>query len=152
MKRSWCLYSVVAIVLLASCDRKQVKLSSITEATVAMLDTTQHTTIAWKDSMVNFGTVKEGDTVRMQFAFTNTGRKLLFITEVKPSCGCTIADYPKEPIRPGESGMIKAEFATGWHPGQHRKLIIVRANTKPQISHKLIFTGEVLPKPKQTKS
>ena len=152
MRSSLYVYGFLATVLVVSCARQQPKLQSITDATVAMLDTTRHTTIAWRDSLVSFGTVKEGDTVRMQFAFTNTGRQLLFIMEVKPSCGCTIADYPKQPIRAGESGKIKAEFATDWHPGKHRKLIIVRMNTKPQTSHKLIFIGEVLPKPKQTKT
>jgi len=146
MKLNGCLYGLLMIILVAACGRKQPKLESVTAATVAMLDTSRHTTIAWTDSIVDFGTVSEGDTVRMQFRFHNAGRQLLFITEVKPGCGCTIADYPKEPVSVGSSGIIKAEFATEWHPGKHRKLIIVRANTKPQTTHKLIFTGEVYQK------
>lgn len=152
MRARQVIYAFIILTLIVSCGNRQPKLGTVTEATVAMLDTTKHTTMGWKDTVVQFGTVKEGDSVRMEFGFTNTGQQLLFITEVKPSCGCTIADYPKEPVKPGGSGVIKAVFATEWHPGLHRKMIFVRANTKPHTGHKLIFTGEVVAKPKQTKS
>jgi hypothetical protein len=151
MKVKELIYGLLVLLLMISCERKKPKLESVTEATIAMLDSTKHTTMAWKDTVIQFGTVREGDTVRMEFAFTNTGKQLLFITEVKPSCGCTIADYPSEAVLPGRTAAIKAMFATDWHPGLHRKMIFVRANTSPATGHKLIFTGEVLPKPKQIK-
>jgi hypothetical protein len=152
MRTGTFLYFFVTVMLLISCGRREVKMESITAATIAMLDSTKHTTMEWKDSVLQFGTVREGDTVRMEFGFTNTGKQLLFITEVNPSCGCTIADYPKEPIPAGGKAAIKALFATEWHPGAHRKMIMVRANTNPKTSHKLIFTGDVIPKPNHKKS
>lgn len=111
---------------------------------IAQLDTNQYTSIRWKDTLINFGTVKEGDTVRLQFSFVNTGNKLLFINDVRPSCGCTIADYPEKPVSPGQTGSITAVFTTAWHPGTQQKSILVKANTKGKVNHKLLFTGEVL--------
>lgn len=112
---------------------------------IAQLDTNQYTHIRWKDTLINFGTVKEGDTVRLQFSFVNTGSKLLFINEVRPSCGCTITDYPEKPVSPGETGSVTAVFTTYRHPGLQQKSILVKANTKGKVHHKLIFYGEVLP-------
>ena len=116
------------------------KAAGIKPSIIAQLDTNQYTTIRWKDTLINFGTVNEGDTVRLQFSFVNTGNKLLFINDVRPSCGCTIADYPEKPISPGETGSITAVFTTGWHPGSQQKSILVKANTKGRINHKLIFS------------
>jgi hypothetical protein len=143
-----CMIGVGMIIMANACQPEPSASNSVKQGTIAQLDTAQYTTIAWKDTLVNFETAKEGDTVRMDFWFTNTGTKLLFISDVRSSCGCTIADYPKEPVAPGKDGAVKAVFSTERHPGEHRKLVLVRANTKGRTSHKLIFTGLVIPKPK----
>ena len=98
------------------------------------------------DTAIHFATVKEGDTVQLKFAFTNTGNRLLFINDVRPSCGCTVANYPERPVVPGDTGSITIRFGTGWHPGSQRKTVLVKANTKERVHHQLIFFGEVLPK------
>ena len=120
--------------------------AGIKASIIAQLDTNQYTHIEWKDTLLNFGKVNEGDTVRLQFSFKNTGNKPLFLNDVRPSCGCTIADYPDKPVPVGESGSIKVVFTTKWHPGMQQKSVLVKANTKSRVNHKLIFSGEVIAK------
>ena len=58
------------------------------------------TTIKWETQDMDLGTIKHQVPKTVEFAFTNSGKVPLIITEVKTSCGCTVAEYPKEPIAP----------------------------------------------------
>ena len=154
-KRSNIVISVFCMglsICFSACDSHKPSLPDLQPGVIAQLDTNQYTNIQWKDTLLDFGTVHEGDSVRLGFSFMNTGQKPLFINEVRPTCGCTIADYPLKPLPPGASGTIKVVFGTDWHPGSQRKIILVRANTRVRTMHKLVFAGEVVPKPKPTKS
>jgi hypothetical protein len=62
------------------------------------------------DTTFQFGKIMDGETVSHEFEFTNTGKGDLVVNNVKASCGCTTPDWTKEPIKPGEKGMIKAVF------------------------------------------
>lgn len=139
----------IFILLVISCKNKNTETLSVKKSIIAQLDTNQYTMIKWKDTLVNFGSVKEGDTVRLRFSFVNTGNKFLFINQVRPSCGCTIVDYPEQPIKPGREGSILALFTTNWNPGIQKKSIQVKANTKGNVYHTVIFTGIVLPNPER---
>lgn len=106
-------------------------------------DSARFTSFEWHDTLIDFGTEKKGKQVEIKFTCINTGSKDLVLANVKPSCGCTLADYSKQPIAPGKSGFIKATFDTNKsHGGQVRKSISyeVNSNNKPR----LIFTGTVL--------
>lgn len=48
--------------------------------------------------------------VQTSFNFKNTGKVPLVITNATSSCGCTVPEYPKEAIAPGESGAIKVVY------------------------------------------
>jgi hypothetical protein len=115
----------------------------IKPSVIAAIDTPNYTKIEWVDTAVNFGILKEGDSVFVKFRFKNTGDKALFLTEVEPSCGCTVADYPKHAILPGEGGELTATFNSRGHPGFTHKTIIVTTNTSNRIKQLLLFTGEV---------
>ncbi|MBX7225479.1 MAG: DUF1573 domain-containing protein [Chitinophagales bacterium] len=58
----------------------------------------------------NFGSQPQGKPVKYDFVFTNEGTEPLTLTNVKASCGCTTPSWPKEPIAPGETGKITAEY------------------------------------------
>ncbi len=150
-KYCWTILLVVIMGMSVSCQSSTQKTGSVQESMIAQLDTNQHTTIQWKDTLIQFGKVREGDTVRLVYTFINTGKKQLFINEVRPSCGCTIADFTKKPISPGDSGYINAVFTTRWHPGLQQKSILVKANTRGNVYHKLLFSGEVIPIPVTSK-
>lgn len=84
---------------------------------VIEFDTLQH----------NFGNAKEGDKLTHVFTFKNTGDKDLEIIHINTSCGCTAANYTKEPVPPGESGSITVTFNTYGKKGRNNKTIYVRS-------------------------
>ncbi|MEO7394753.1 MAG: DUF1573 domain-containing protein [Chitinophagaceae bacterium] len=115
----------------------------INPATLAGIDTANYTKIQWKDTIKNLNKIKEGDTVSINFKFKNTGNKALFILETIPSCGCTVADYPRGAILPGDQDVITAIFYSQGQPGKLRKSIMVKTNTINKIFQKLEISGEV---------
>ena len=109
-------------------------------------DTTQYTTIQWLESEKNMGTIEEGQQLAVGFRFKNTGDKPLIIRSVRPSCGCTAANPPEEPIAPGAEGEIKANFNSQGRSGTNNKTLTVVANTKGSTTHELHFSVEVAAK------
>lgn len=79
----------------------------------------------------DFGEIVQGEKVEYAFKFTNTGNKDLLITEASSSCGCTVPEWPKEPVRPGKSGYMKVVFNSEGKEGFTEKEITIRANTNP---------------------
>jgi hypothetical protein len=77
----------------------------------------------------DFGKVYEGDTVRYDFWFTNTGNKDLIIKQAWPACGCTHPTYTQGVIKPGERGKIHVEFlSAGWGGHDVVKEVIIISN------------------------
>lgn len=137
------------IIFFAACKNKintyQNKFG-INPASLAGIDTINYTKIQWKDTLKNFGIIKEGDSVVLKFKFKNTGETVLYILEVIPGCGCTITEYPRNAIMPGEGGEIIATFNTISYHGKVTKNLMVKTNTKNKIIQKLEFSGEVIKK------
>jgi len=77
----------------------------------------------------DFGVINEGDIVETVFKFTNSGKSELIITSAKGSCGCTVPEWPKEPIKPGEAGVIKVIFNSTRKPNLQQKQITLTTNT-----------------------
>ena len=97
----------------------------------------------------NFGTFSEDNPkVSCTFKFTNTGDKLLVIHQAIASCGCTVPQYSKEPIKSGESGEIVVNYdGTGKFPGHFKKSITIRTNAKKEIV-RLYIEGDMTPRTK----
>ncbi len=91
----------------------------------------------------DFGKTKQGDKVNYDFKFKNTGKGDLVITTASGSCGCTVPDWPKQPIKPGETGAIKVEFNSAGKQGMQRVTVTIIANTIPNTKV-LTLTGEVV--------
>ncbi|MCY4418818.1 MAG: DUF1573 domain-containing protein [Cytophagales bacterium] len=98
--------------------------------------------IEWEKTSYDFGTVSTGDIVEYVFKFKNTGTDPLIFSNVSATCGCTVPEWPKHPIPPGESNQIKVVFNTAGKTGTQLKKISVVANTNPSIST-LELKGEV---------
>ena len=81
----------------------------------------------------DFGTVKQGEVVNHTFEFTNTGNSPLIIENASATCGCTVPDWTREPVAPGEKGQIAVQFNTTGKMGQQNPTVTVRANTQPEI-------------------
>ena len=97
---------------------------------------------SWEETAHNFGTVKSGTSVEHSFTFVNKGSVPLIISSVKASCGCTVADYSKEPVEPGQEGFVKATY-TASKPGIFTKTVTVTANTSEE-QMVLSIKGEVV--------
>jgi hypothetical protein len=78
----------------------------------------------------DFGTIKEGDVVETEFMVKNIGETDLIIADAKGSCGCTVPEPPKEPIKPGDSAPIKVSFDSNGKPGQQSKTVTLTTNTE----------------------
>lgn len=95
----------------------------------------------------DFGIISEGDIVETIFKFTNTGKSELIITSAKGNCGCTVPDWPRQPILPGETGEIKVEFNSKGRPNLQQKNITITANTA-NGKEIIKVRAQVTPKPK----
>ena len=87
--------------------------------------------IAFKETSYDFGTIKEGEKVEHVFKFTNPSANPLIITNAKGSCGCTVPEWPKEPIAPGATSEIKVSFDSKNKKGPNTKNVTITANTIP---------------------
>lgn len=93
----------------------------------------------------DFGEVVEGDTVEGVFKVTNAGKSDLVITSAKATCGCTVPEWPKEAIKPGESADIKFTFNSRGRQGKQTKSITLKTNTE-KITEILRIKGTVIKK------
>lgn len=126
--------SVLALVLM-SCNEEEKKITTdiVTEPTSMKFD----------EEAYEFGTISQGEKVYHSFKFTNTGENDLVISAAKGSCGCTVPTYPKEPIAPGETGVIEVVFDSNGKKGSQHKKVFITANTDPS-SNVIAIKGEVL--------
>jgi hypothetical protein len=99
----------------------------------------------------DFGTIKEGDKVEHVFNFTNTGNAPLIISKATGSCGCTVPEWPKEPIAVGEKGEIKVIFDSRKKPGNQNKTVTITSNTFPK-QKKIKIRANVTPAPTEIKT
>lgn len=89
------------------------------------------TTVSFAEMEHDFGTIEQNTTNPKTFTFTNTGSEPLVISDAKGSCGCTVPDYPRQPIQPGETGEIKVVYSPGTQVNQQTKTVTITANTEP---------------------
>jgi hypothetical protein len=94
----------------------------------------------------DYGTVKYGADGTCTFDFTNTGTEPLIISNAKGSCGCTVPEWPKEPIAPGATGTIKVSYDTK-RPGAISKSVTITSNDATEPTKVIRITGNVLPAP-----
>lgn len=131
MKKILFLFSVV--LAFASCSKKEATTAEGTQATSKIL---------FEEPEFNFGKIKQGDVVANTFIFKNVGESNLIISNAVASCGCTIPEWPKEPIKPGDTGQIKVQFNSTGKSGVQNKTVTVTANTDPNTTN-VVLKGEV---------
>ena len=90
------------------------------------------TTLALSEANFDFGKLKKGDHVEHIYEVTNTGTNPLIISQVKPGCGCTVPDYTKDPILPGQKGKITLKFDSTNFDGLVNKQAEVYANVEKE--------------------
>ena len=143
MKRTFFIASLVAITL-ASCSSATDRIKSTDDSasgTEAMMDALP--TIAFAEEFHDFGEVQEGEVVEHTFTFTNEGEGPLIISNAQGSCGCTVPDWPRQPIAPGQKGQIKVSFNSTGRAGRQDKRVTLTTNAVPQ-SQVLNITSNVI--------
>lgn len=99
--------------------------------------------MTFKETTIDYGTIEKGSERVRKFNFTNTGDEALVIKSAAGSCGCTVPNYPKEPIMPGESATIDVNYDTN-REGQFTKTVSLTTN-EAEPSHTLTIKGDVKP-------
>lgn len=112
-----------------------------TEVTADNVEKT--TSISFEEERFNFDVVTQGEKVKHSYKFKNTGDEDLVIVSAKGSCGCTVPEWPKEPIAPGGEGEIYVVFNSEGRSGRQVKQVSLVANTEPATSV-LVLEGEVV--------
>lgn len=105
--------------------------------------------IEFSKTVHDYGEVKYGGNGTCTFTFTNTGSEPLIITNAKGSCGCTVPDWPKQPIAPGEKAVITVKYDTN-RSGAINKSVTVQSNAVNEPTAILKIKGNVGPKPEGT--
>lgn len=136
-----CLFFVFTILGLWSCGSNQDK-----SASNSLDDKLPKIEFVDDVKNVDFGTVVEGKQVERKFKFKNAGDFPLIINNVSASCGCTIPEWPRDPIGPDEEGTILVRFNSKGKEGPQFKTVTIFANTNPATSD-IQFKAEVVPAP-----
>lgn len=98
--------------------------------------------LLFEELIYDFGEVKEGQVVEHFFNFENKGRAPVLITKVVTQCGCTVMEYPKDPILPGDTGSVLVKFDSASKMGFERKTVKIKTDTEESL--KLVITANVL--------
>ncbi|MFT6715657.1 MAG: hypothetical protein ACJA0Q_000284 [Saprospiraceae bacterium] len=98
--------------------------------------------IKFETKEIDYGTINKGDEPLRIIKFTNTGKSPLVITNCQGSCGCTVPECPKDPIMPGETGILKVRYDTK-RVGNFNKTVTVKSNASNDVVY-LKIKGNVL--------
>ena len=90
----------------------------------------------------DFGNIIQGEIISYAFRFKNTGNGDLVIRAAQGSCGCTVPEFPKEAIKPGNGGIINVTFNSEGKEGFQEKTVTVISNTMPN-THVLTIKGNI---------
>ena len=101
--------------------------------------------ITFEESSKDFGDIKQGDKVAHTFKLENTGNAPLIISNVAATCGCTVPNWPKEPIAPGKTAQIKVSFNSAGKMGKQNSVVRIYSNATEPIE-KVSMISNVLPK------
>ncbi|MBS1647639.1 MAG: DUF1573 domain-containing protein [Bacteroidetes bacterium] len=99
--------------------------------------------IRFEEGTYDFGKIIQGEKVSHTFHFTNQGKSNLIITSAKASCGCTVAEPTRDPVKPGEKGVIDVVFDSNGKSGMINKSISVVTNCEPNTTF-ITITGTVI--------
>lgn len=113
--------------------------SSFTQETKVNVATAE---IEFKKETHDYGNIKQNSNGVYEFIFKNTGSQPLIISNAKGSCGCTVPEWPKEPILPGKSGTIKVKYDTKI-VGPFSKSVTLQSNAANNPSKVLRIKGTV---------
>tara|TARA_B100000683_G_scaffold135740_1_gene132529 strand:- start:14099 stop:14539 length:441 start_codon:yes stop_codon:yes gene_type:complete len=132
---------MLSLVLLVSCgdmakkvdSKDQLSTDLVRNSKTAQLDEKElgMPAFTFKKEEHDFGILIDGEKVTYSFQFTNSGDAPLIISNAQGSCGCTVPNYPKEPIAPGTTASVDVTFDSKGRTGKQSKAVTLTANTNP---------------------
>ncbi len=134
--------SVVVLAALGACSDKK-KLEEKVDQLQQKVDSLSGTAnqvavsapvITFEEKEFDFGTIKAGEVVKHTFKFKNTGKSPLVIENASAACGCTVPEWPKKPVVPGEEAAINVVFNSKGKSGLQNKVVSITANTVPVVT------------------
>ncbi len=141
--------SCIALLSLTACKKNDAS-SRISEESVANLEQSAAEKVAngtpvmqFNELVHDFGNIGNNEAVETEFEFTNTGNADLLIIDARATCGCTVPEYQKTPIKPGETSKLKVRFQTS-AVGQQQKTVTITTNTETGEEH-LTIKANVAP-------
>ncbi len=99
--------------------------------------------IQMDEESFDFGEMQQGESVTHDFVLKNIGDANLIISAAKGSCGCTVPEWPKEPIAKGEQAIIKVTFNSAGKSGKQNKTVTLVTNAIPNTKV-ITITGNVI--------
>jgi hypothetical protein len=139
VKRVILFVSFVSILAIVGCRKKGNPYAGLP---TSILNDTTIVEILEKEYV--FDTINEGDSVVHTFKVKNIGEKNLIIGDAFGSCGCTVPDFPKDPIAPGKIAEIVVRFNSKGKPGDQNKSVTMQLNTASH-SEQVFLRGYVIP-------
>lgn len=150
------LTGIALFLALTSCNKNQNKeeetvstdIVNVPSSASGQASTENQPVITFDEESHDFGIITQGEKVSHTFKFENTGKSDLVITTAQGSCGCTVPNYPKTPIAPGEEGKIDVVFASEGKAGKVSKTITVVTNANPNTKVLTISANIEVPEEK----
>ena len=97
--------------------------------------------LTWKSETIDLGKIPHNKPVKVKFEFTNSSSEPVIVSNVVTSCGCTGAEYPKEPIGPSKSSEISVTYNAAAIGTFSKTITVELANNE---SKQLVIKGTVL--------
>jgi len=140
MKKIFLIVLAVSLSIISCNNEKPANADASSDATA--IDPALAPVISFEKENFDFGKINQGDKVTHEFKFTNTGKTPLIISDASATCGCTIPEYPKDPVAPGTQAIIKVVFNSAGKVGKQYKVVTITSNANPSTSE-VYLTGEV---------
>jgi hypothetical protein len=134
------------IAFFASCNNNQQESHQQDSSQTVNTEVTSESgtpTMKFEEDVYDFGKIKDGEKVSYDFKFKNEGNTPLIIKDATATCGCTVPEWTKEPIGPGQSGKISVIFDSSGKSGLQDKVITITANTVPAQTQ-IHIIGEII--------
>ncbi len=139
---------LLSAIVLASCsntDDKKITTDLVNNPLTAEknADQVDMPKIELSQDFFDFGEMNQKESVNTEFILKNTGDAPLLIRSAKGSCGCTVPEWPKEPVAVGDEAIIKVTFNSGNKRGKQNKTVTLVTNAIPSTKV-LTIKGTVL--------
>ncbi len=124
----------IAALSFAACRNANNSTTEVAGSTGKTIVSADAPVVVFERDIFDFGKIEQGGKVNHEFKFKNTGKTPLIISNATATCGCTVPEFPKEPILPGKEGVIKVIFNSAGKEGMQDKVITISSNANPNTT------------------